>query len=44
MENILKEANILKQNLDKAKIKDFNYNPFLEAPVSLEHLNNIKSN
>ena len=30
MENILKEANTLKQNLDKAKIKDFNYNPFLE--------------
>ena len=26
--DILKEANILKNNLHKAKIKDFNYNPF----------------
>ena len=42
MQYILKEADILKNNLHKAKIKDFNYNPFLEAKVTLEDLNFIK--
>ena len=42
--DILKEANILKKNLYKAKIKDFNYNPFLEPKVNIEDLNNIKLN
>ena len=44
MENIFKQADVLKNNLHKAKIKDFNYNPFLEAKVTLEDLNNIKIN
>lgn len=42
MENIFKEADILKNNLHKAKIKDFNYNPFLEPKVNIEDLSSIK--
>ena len=44
IDNIFKEADILKKNLYKAKIKDFNYNPFLEPKISLHDLNNIKIN
>ena len=42
MPYILKEADILKNNLHKVKTKDLNYNPFLEAKVTLEDLNFIK--
>jgi len=44
MESILREAEIIKNNLHKINIKNFYYTPFIEPKVSLEDLNNIKIN